>query len=106
VRLLDAKQWMLLIDLELAPEGGREVTLGQTAFGLIGVRMAKTIGVHDGGGTIRNFRRWRRRGGLLSQTGTLVRLFGSDHQPAERGNSPLMDHPDESFSPGSISCSG
>jgi hypothetical protein len=30
------------------------VTLGKTPFGLIGVRMAKTIGVNDGGGTIRN----------------------------------------------------
>jgi hypothetical protein len=30
------------------------VTLGKTPFGMIGVRMAKSIGVHDGGGTIRN----------------------------------------------------
>jgi hypothetical protein len=30
------------------------VTLGKTPFGLVGVRMAKTIGVHDGGGEIRN----------------------------------------------------
>jgi hypothetical protein len=28
--------------------------LGKTPFGFIGVRMAKTIGVHDGGGTILN----------------------------------------------------
>ena len=30
------------------------VTLGKTPFGMVGVRMAKTIGVDDGGGTIRN----------------------------------------------------
>ncbi len=31
-----------------------DVTIGKTPFGMIGVRMAKTIGVHDGGGMIRN----------------------------------------------------
>ena len=30
------------------------MTLGKTPFGMIGVRMAKTLGVHDSGGTIRN----------------------------------------------------
>ena len=29
-------------------------TFGKTPFGLVGVRMAKPIGIHDGGGTIRN----------------------------------------------------
>jgi hypothetical protein len=53
VRPLQDKQWLLVIDLELAPPAG-EVTLGKTPFGFVGVRMAKTIGVHDGGGTIRN----------------------------------------------------
>ncbi len=50
--LLDG-EWLLTIDLELkAPD--HEVTLGKTPFGMLGVRMAKTIGVHDGGGKIRN----------------------------------------------------
>jgi hypothetical protein len=53
VRTLDGKEWMLIIDLRLEPAAG-PVTLGKTPFGLVGVRMAKTIGVHDGGGTIRN----------------------------------------------------
>lgn len=53
VRPLQDKQYLIVIDLELAlPKG--EVTLGKTPFGFIGVRMAKTIGVHDGGGQIRN----------------------------------------------------
>ena len=30
------------------------VNLGQTPFGFLGIRMAKAIGVHDGGGRIRN----------------------------------------------------
>ena len=46
-------EWLLIVDMEFKPKG-RTVTLGKTPFGMIGVRMAKTIGVHDGGGTIRN----------------------------------------------------
>lgn len=46
-------QWLLVLDVELsAPK--QAVVLGKTNFGIIGVRMAKTIGVHDGGGMIRN----------------------------------------------------
>jgi hypothetical protein len=46
-------QWLLVLDLALsAPK--QPVTLGKTNFGFVGVRMAKTIGVHDGGGMIRN----------------------------------------------------
>jgi hypothetical protein len=46
-------QWLLVLDISLAAPK-EPVTLGKTNFGIIGVRMAKTIGVHDGGGTIRN----------------------------------------------------
>ena len=53
VRPLGEKTWLLVIDLVLASPAG-EVTIGKTPFGFIGVRMAKTIGVKDGGGTIRN----------------------------------------------------
>jgi len=52
---LEKGEWLLLIDLQFEapmPEGA--VTLGKTPFGLVGVRMAKSIGVNDGGGTIRN----------------------------------------------------
>jgi hypothetical protein len=53
VRPLDDGQWLLVLDLQFEP-GGRPCTFGATAFGPIGVRMAKTIGVNDGGGVIRN----------------------------------------------------
>ena len=46
-------EWLLIIDMEFKANDGT-VTLGKTPFGMIGVRMAKTIGVNDGGGTIRN----------------------------------------------------
>lgn len=50
---LEDEQWLLAMDLVLTAKSG-PVTLGDTPFGPLGVRMAKTIGVHDGGGTIRN----------------------------------------------------
>jgi hypothetical protein len=47
------RDWVLVIE-SLFEARGADVTLDQTAFGLLGVRMSKTIGVADGGGTIRN----------------------------------------------------
>lgn len=46
-------EWVLVIDVELSAARD-QVTLGKTPFGLLGVRMTKTIGVNDGGGMIRN----------------------------------------------------
>ena len=53
VLLLDKLEWLMVIDMEFKALD-KAVTLGKTPFGMIGVRMAKTIGVHDGRGTIRN----------------------------------------------------
>jgi hypothetical protein len=53
VQALPRNEWLLVLDLQLEPVRD-EVTLGKTPFGLVGVRMAKTIGVNDGGGSIRN----------------------------------------------------
>jgi hypothetical protein len=52
VQPLGRGEWSLVLDLQF--EAKEEITLGKTAFGMIGVRMAKSIGVNDGGGTIRN----------------------------------------------------
>jgi hypothetical protein len=53
VQLLENGEWLLLIDSQFEARKA-PVELKETAFGMIGVRMAKTIGVADGGGTIRN----------------------------------------------------
>jgi len=53
VVLLAGKEWLLVIDSTFTAKE-RSVTLGKTPFGFLGVRMAKTIGVNDGGGRIRN----------------------------------------------------
>jgi hypothetical protein len=50
---LNGDEWLMVIDLEFKAADS-EVTLGKTPFGMIGVRMAKTIGVNDCGGKIRN----------------------------------------------------
>ncbi|MHC4692573.1 MAG: DUF6807 domain-containing protein [Planctomycetota bacterium] len=50
---LNDSEWLMIIDIEFKA-GDNPITLGKTPFGMIGVRMAKTIGVNDGGGTIRN----------------------------------------------------
>ena len=52
VQLLDKGEWLLILDLQFDVK--EEVTLGKTPFGMIGVRLAKSIGVNDGNGTIRN----------------------------------------------------
>lgn len=46
--------WLLLIDLQFESPGDAAVEFQQNPFGVIGVRMAKTIGVTDGGGRILN----------------------------------------------------
>jgi hypothetical protein len=55
VRPIDgAKSWLMLIDLQWTAPKGKPVTIGQSFFGPVGVRMAKTIGVRDGGGRLMN----------------------------------------------------
>jgi hypothetical protein len=49
-----AKSWFMIVDMEFTPPEGKTTTFGATGFGLIAVRMAKSIGVHDGGGRILN----------------------------------------------------
>ena len=53
VTLLPDKEWLLAIDLKLSA-ADEPVTLGKTPFGMIGIRVAKPLGVRDGGGCIRN----------------------------------------------------
>jgi hypothetical protein len=53
VVLLEGKEWLLVIDSTFTAKD-KPIALGKTPFGMIGVRMAKTIGVNDGGGRIRN----------------------------------------------------
>lgn len=50
----DASSWWLLVDSEFIAPKGATATFEPSGFGLMSARMAKTIGVHDGGGRILN----------------------------------------------------
>ncbi len=55
VILLDGIQsWMMVLDIAFTVPSKRTATFNPTPFGLIAVRLAKSIGVHDGGGRILN----------------------------------------------------
>jgi hypothetical protein len=92
VHLLPNNEWLLVIDLELAPAGSRDVTLGKTPFGLLGVRMARSIGVHDGGGMIRNSEGGVDEKEVLGKSARWVDYSGPITGTAREGIT-LMDHP-------------
>ena len=53
VQTLPNNEWLLILDVRF--DANKEpVTFGKTPFGLAAVRVAKSIGVNDGGGMIRN----------------------------------------------------
>jgi hypothetical protein len=90
-QMLPNDEWLLVIDLQL--EAATEpVTLGKTPFGLIGVRMAKTIGVNDGGGSIRNSEGGVNEAGVFWKRAKWVDYSGPISATATEGIT-LMDHP-------------
>jgi hypothetical protein len=91
VRWLDEGEYFLLFDLRLEAKDA-PVTLGKTPFGLVGVRMAKTVGVHDGGGTIRNSEGGVNEKQVLWKSARWVDYSGPITPHAVEGVT-LMDHP-------------
>ena len=85
--------WMLQIDLHFEPAGKDEVTLGQTPFGVIGVRMAKSIGVNDGGGTIRNSEGGIDEAGCFRKPARWCDYSGFSQDTSSEEGITLMDHP-------------
>jgi hypothetical protein len=97
VQPLGKGEWLLLIDLHLETNAqGDEVTFGKTPFGLIGVRMAKSIGVNDGGGTIRNSNGKVNEKEVLWKPAKWVDYSGAIRRVGERltiEGITLLDHP-------------
>jgi hypothetical protein len=93
VQALEGKESLLMLDLEFVPATTQPVTFGQTPFGLIGVRMAKTIGVHDGGGTIRNSEGGIDEAGCFRKPARWCDYSGPIRKGVIEGIT-LMDHPD------------
>ena len=92
VEPLEGDEWLMMIDLELEAPGNEPVTLGQTPFGIIGVRMAKTIGVHDGGGRILNSEGQINEEQVFRKPARWVDYSGPVTKQATGGIT-LMDHP-------------
>jgi hypothetical protein len=88
---LDKGEWLLTLDLELRA-AKEDVELAKTPFGVVGVRMAKTIGVNDGGGTIRNSEGGVNEAGVFWKRARWVDYSGAITPKAVEGIT-LLDHP-------------
>lgn len=91
VLALPGGEWELRIELELAASG-KAVTLGKTPFGPMAVRMAKTLGVHDGGGRMRNSEGGLNEAGCFWKPARWVDYSGPITATATEGIA-LFDHP-------------
>ena len=85
-------EWLLTIDMEFKASNGT-ARLGKTPFGMIGVRMAKTIGVNDGGGKIRNSKGAVNEKEVLWKKARWVDYSGATTNDKIEGIT-LFDHPD------------
>ena len=92
VELLPNDEWLLVLDLEFEAPGPGKIILGKTPFGLIGVRMARSIGVNDGGGRIRNSEGAAGEKEILWKPAKWVDYSGPITDRAIEGVT-LMDHP-------------
>ncbi len=92
IALLEGDEYLLVIDMEFTA-ADKAITLGKTPFGMIGVRMAKTIGVHDGAGTIRNSEGGIDEKEVFWKRARWVDYSGAITNDAVEGIT-LIDHPD------------
>lgn len=92
VEILADGDWHMFIDMQLEAPAEKPVTLGKTPFGLIGVRMAKTIGVRDGGGRILNSQGQMNEKEIFRKPARWVDYSGPVTREATGGIT-LMDHP-------------
>ncbi|OGV67458.1 MAG: hypothetical protein A2283_01560 [Lentisphaerae bacterium RIFOXYA12_FULL_48_11] len=88
---------LLVIDLQIEAKD-KTITLGKTPFGLIGVRMAKTICVNDGGGTIRNSEGAEGEKDIFRKPAKWVDYSGPITANATEGIT-LFDHPSNTNHP-------
>ncbi|PQO42458.1 PmoA family protein [Blastopirellula marina] len=97
---LPEEEWLLAIDIRLTAKDSA-VSFGDTPFGPLGVRMAKTIGVHDGGGTIRNSEEQVDEKEVFRQPARWVDYSGPITPDAREGIT-LFDHRDNRTFPSSF----
>ena len=92
VQRLGPDQLLIIIDMQLESPGGQPLVIGESPFGMIGVRMAKTIGVHDGGGRILNSAGQLGEPQVFRQPARWVDYSGPVTNQAAGGIT-LLDHP-------------
>jgi hypothetical protein len=90
-RSLPDDEWLLVLDLHLEARAST-VTLGKTPFGLTGVRVARSLGVNDGGGTIRNSEGGINEAGVFWKSARWVDYSGAIAPDKIEGLT-LFDHP-------------
>jgi hypothetical protein len=93
-----AAPWMIVIDMELTAPGDQPITFGETAFGIIGVRMAKSVGVLEGGGRLLNSEGQRNEAQMFRKPARWVDYSGPVTNTAAGGIT-LMDHPNNPHHP-------
>lgn len=92
VRPFGPDDWMMIIDVQLEAVDNKPVTLGKTAYGMLGVRMAKTIDVLHGGGRILNSAGQLNENQAFRKPARWVDFSGPVTNRASGGIT-LMDHP-------------
>jgi hypothetical protein len=91
VQTLPRNEWLLALDVRF--DAVKEpVTLGKTPFGFAAVRMAKSIGVNDGGGMIRNSEGAVNEAGVFWKRAKWVDYSGAIVSNAVEGIT-FFDHP-------------
>lgn len=88
---LEKGEWMLVLDLELSPDK-TDVTFGANGFGVVSARVAKTLGVNDGGGVIRNSEGGVNEEAIFRKKARWVDYSGRITNDAVEGIA-LFDHP-------------
>lgn len=91
VQVLPDGEWMMIVDVQIEAADA-DVTFGQTPFGLVGVRMAKSIGVKDGGGSLRNSEGGVNEAGTFRKPARWIDYTGPIAAGVTNGIA-LMDHP-------------
>ena len=91
VKSLPRDEWMLVPDIRREKQN-EAVTLGNTSIGLVAVRMARSLGVNDGGGMIRNSEGGVNEAGVFWKRARWVDYSGAVTSNAVEGIT-LFDHP-------------
>lgn len=92
--LPNANSWLLVVDSLFTAPKDSPATLGATPFGMAAVRMAKSIGVHDGGGRILNSEGQRNEKEVFRKPASWVDYSGRiTNEATGFGGITLLNHP-------------